>query len=186
MLIPLEDIKAWLKITVSTYDDLLTALEVRVSAFVERKLRWYFGIPRPKVELLNGTNAPKMFLNQPPADGATVLLESRSGVGQDWTTVAATDFELDGRGLYAAVGYRWTKGLRNYRATYNEGFTEVPGDIRQLLLTLIVMVWSRRGREGLGSEKIGDYAYTNEVMNTIIGNIPLWAEIMHVWRRGRI
>lgn len=187
MLVDIETIKTWLKIPASTtaYDDVLTGLEERVAEWIHRELRWYFGPSRERVEVLNGTGTPKMFLLQPPVDGA-VTLHTRSGPGDDYTVVADSDYELGGRGLYCAAGHCWAKGFRNFRATYNEGFEEVPGDIVQLVLDVIAVIWNQRGKEGFGSERIGDYNYSMLVVNDAIGNVPRWEKIKHNWRRGRI
>lgn len=181
-MISLSDLKAYLKVNVDTYDDILTALESRAVAIVEHQLRWYFGEPREVKEVLDGTGRPRMFLNQTPVDGVISLLESRSGVGDDWGVVSTDDYEVEGRGLHALSAYVFYKGRRNFRATYQEGFATAPEDIQQVVLDLVAAIWNRRSHEGFSSESIGDYSYTVEDLN----NLPRWITVMNNWRRGRI
>jgi hypothetical protein len=178
-MIEISALKVWLGVTVSTHDDVLTALEARAVATIERELDWYFGEPRDAVEVLDGTGGAVLYLRQPPVDG-TVTLASRSGPTGSWTTMDSTDFELDGRALYASG--IWTRGVRNYRATYQEGFVAAPQDIEQLVLDLVAALWRGRGREGLASESIGDYAYTVKDLQ----ELPRWVGVLGAWRRGRI
>jgi len=180
-MIALTDLKAWLGITVDTYDDMLTALEGRAVDFVERQLQWYFGQPRETTEYLDGTGTPRMFLRQPPDDGV-VVLAYRSGVGAAWTVAEEEDYEITGRGLYSAFASVWYKGLRNYRAVYLEGFSDPPGDIEQVVYSLVGAIWNRRDKEGYTSEKIGDYSYTLADLEEVAG----WASIKDSWRRGKL
>ena len=103
-MIALTDLKAWLDITVDTYDDMLTALEERAVDFVERQLQWYFGPPRETTEYMDGTGTPRMFLRQPPDDGA-VVLAYRSGVGADGLLTTTARLAMSGQvqGEYAVV-----------------------------------------------------------------------------------
>lgn len=181
MIVDLDSLKAWLKVTGTASDDLLTALEERAATIVQQELRWYFGTPRERVEVLNGTGTGKMFLDQPPSDGA-VVVETRSGTSDGWTELDASNYELEGRGLYARVAYVWARGARNFRATYNEGFTAPPEDIKQLMMDLVAAIWNRRTHEGFSSESIGDYSYTVEDLD----NLPRWTRVVNTWKRGRI
>lgn len=183
-MIELEDVKAWLKITVDTYDQVLTDLEERAVETIQRDLDWYFGPPRDAVEVLNGTGSDAMYLRQPPV-GGEVTLETRYSVTGDWTAVPAENWELDGRGLFCSPGFRWQRGRRNFRASYQEGFEAAPGDIQQVVLELIGATWRTRGKEGLQSERIGDYAYVNAQMGAV-RSTSAYAEARSNWRRGRM
>jgi hypothetical protein len=185
----LASVKAWLGITVNTWDTELADLMARALDAVQHELDWYFGTSRPAVEVMNGTGGRALWLRQPPLAGVTV--HTRTGIDQPWTLVAATDYESDmdytqpmtamGRSLFN-VG-NWTRGKRNYRVQYNEGFAVMPGDIEQLLLDLVKGKWEGRGTTpGLKSERIGDYAYTRGDLEETEG----WSMVVARWRRGRI
>ena len=157
-IVSLADAKLALDITGTDSDDKLTALIDRLTEVFEREFHWYFGPSRERVEVMCGTGTPKMFLGWPFLD--TFALECRSYVGDAWETVETDDYEQRGRRVVRADGYVWTKGYDNFRATYNEGYAEVPGEIEQLALETISAVWRQSGSEGITSEKIGDYSYT--------------------------
>lgn len=186
-LIDLDTVKDWLGIaeTVTKHDELLQGLIDRGGEIIERELRWYFGAPRDAVEVLDGTGTSKLFLRQYPVDESAVVVETRSGVSDDWTAVDGDDFEVDGRGLHHRT--KWLRGRRNHRATYQEGFDDVPGDIRQLLLDLVSIGWRRRGKEGLSGERIGDYSYTLlPGTGGDIESLPRWKAVVSRWKRLRL
>lgn len=180
-MIDLADLKTWLGVSGTTHDAALTALEERAVAIVERSLDWYFGPPRPAVEILDGTNTWRMFLRQPPV-GGEVVLSTRSSVRDPWREIEAVDWEIDGRGLYCAPGHLWARGRRNFRAEYEEGFSEPPGDVVQLVYDLVAGIWKRRGSEGLLSERIGDYNYTL----ADVQRSDRWVSVRMAWKRGRV
>lgn len=168
-------------------DSVLEGLTQRAIDSVQRELDWYFCAPRAAVETLDGTGTRELWIRQPPADGA-VIVSTRSGIRSDWTTVSADDYELggygsilEGRGLFHAS--EWTKGLRNYRAEYLEGFTVMPGDVEQLIIDIVTTAWKDRSTNlGMNSEKIGDYAYTR---GDLIAS-RYWGNVFANWHRGRI
>jgi len=185
----LAGVKAWLGITVATWDTELTALMARALDAVQHELDWYFGTSRPAEEVLNGTGLRALWLRQPPLNG--VVVYTRTGVDQSWTVVPAANYESDadyltpstsmGRSLFN-VG-NWERGGRNYRVVYSEGFATMPGDIEQLLLDLVKGKWGALGTiPGMKSEKIGDYSYTRGDMEETAG----WAAVVARWKRGRI
>ena len=179
-MLPLAEVKAHLGITGDASDGQLAALVDRATAIVERELHWYFRDPRDAVEVLDGTGEASMWLRQPPVDEGAVTVENRTGVGDAWEAVDATDYEVDGRGLYAAG--EWARGKRNFRVSYREGFIDPPGDVAQLVLDLVASVWRDKGKEGLRSERIGDYSYTRADLE----DQPRWGNVRSNWERRRV
>jgi hypothetical protein len=178
----IETVKSWLGIpeTTDTFDDALVELDERVGATIERALQWYFGPPRAVDAVLDGTGTAAMFLSQPPVNGV-VAVYSRGGVGGTWELMDSETYELRGRGLYVAG--TWAKGRLNYRAVYEEGFVEVPGDIQQVALEALSATWKKRGREAFTSETLGDYSYTLADLET---SSRAWDHVRRHWRRGRL
>lgn len=185
-MLPLDDVKPWLNITVDTFDAELQALIDRASEHIENECGWYFRLPRPVVEVLDGTGTDALFLRQHlPDDAAPLVLECRAGTTDPWVVVPAADYELDGRGIYAAGV--WARGRRNFRATYEEGFTEPPGDIAQLFLEVMAHAWQTRGREGLSSERIGDYSYVIfPGSGGPVEGLKRWDFVTDHWKRKRL
>jgi hypothetical protein len=188
-MIPVATMKQWLGIAAdnTTYDAQLTALEGRLLAVIERKLDWYFGAARPVVETFDGDGRDTIWLRQPPVDGETFGVYTRTGVGYAWSELADTDYELDRRKLAHATS--WPYGRRNIQVRYSEGFASAPGDIYQLLLNLIeshVSVGAAAGG-AVSGETLGDYSYTiKDVTETDVVNSPLWESVWQSWKRGRI
>ena len=175
----LASVKRWLGITVNTYDTDLQALMDRALYAVQRELDWWFDLPRAASEVLDGTGNRALWIRQPPTD--TPIVSTRSTVGGTWEVVAATEYEQDQRGFFS-VGI-WTRGVRNYRITYSEGFAVMPGDIEQLLLDIVSTKWKSRDTDpGMKSERIGDYSYVRGDLE----DSSHWALVLSRWRRGRI
>lgn len=178
-MLPLDDVKQWLKITGDTHDAQIQTLIDRAVAIIERETLWYFRESRPAINVLDGSGTDVMFLRQPAL--AAVVVETRGGPTDTWVVVPTTDYEVNGRELL--VGALWKKGRKNFRATYDEGFDDPPGDVCQLILDLVAMKW--QGREenlAFKSERIGDYAYTRADLN----QLDQWRIVENNWRRLRI
>ena len=190
-LITLQTLKDWLGIGVTGYDDVLTDLILRISRVIERNLHWYFGPTREVTEYLDGTGTDQMYLSQPLYDGdddpATLVLSCRPCVGSDWEELTdGDDYENIGRRLNATGCGVWERGSRNFRAVYDQGFEDVPGEIQQLALDMVGGWWKRRGREGVQSETIGDYSYSLGEAQKDMHLSPLWDSIAQTYRRLRI
>ncbi len=50
--------------------------------------------------------------------------------------------------------------------TYRAGYKKIPEDLRQACKDLVIAFYRAVGREGLSSEKIGDYAYTKSLISS--------------------
>jgi len=163
----------------------LEGLTERAIYAVQHELDWYFCAPRSTEEILDGTGNRALWLRQPPVD--LVVVSSRTTVGGTWAVVPATEYELGGGGLMVGRGLfgvgNWTRGVRNYRVAYEEGFTVMPGDIEQLLIDLITTAWKNRSTNlGMKSETIGDYSYTRGDLEAS----RFWGHVVANWKRGRI
>lgn len=178
-MLTLDEVKDWLEITDSADDDRLEALMNRAIEAVQRELDWYFGEPRATSETLDGTGRASLYLRQPPADGEVAVYE-RTGPTYSWEVLETTEYENDGRGLHHRS--QWTRGHRNYRADYLEGFDSPPGDVQQLTLDLIDAKWNADGHTGIRSESLGRYSYTLADLQ----ELPQWATVRNNWKRGRI
>lgn len=175
----LADVKSWLGITVGTYDADLQALMDRALYAVQRNLDWWFDQPRAAEEILDGTGARSLWIRQPST--TVPVISTRSTVGGTWGVVPVTDYENDQRGFFHTGN--WTRGVRNYRVAYSEGFTTMPGDIEQLLLDLVSTKWKSRSTDpGMKSERIGDYTYVRGDLE----DSAFWGGVVNTWRRGRI
>ena len=190
MIVTLAQAKDWLGIATATpaQDAALTALIVRMQAVIEKALDWYFDVAREKIEYFDGNERGTLFLRQPPADAADVVVSIRTGVGyDDWEElVLGTDYEVDGRKLIHAD--YWLYGRRNIKAEYEEGFATPPGDIVQVLLeSLESRVITGAAAGTTDSETLGDYSYNLADVGTAdLERAGSWSEVYNSWRRGRV
>jgi len=182
-MLDLGEVKSWLNKTDTARDDELRALTDRACAAVERELDWWFGAPRSVAETVNGNGRPVFYLRQPPHIDTPLLVEYRASLADDWEIVPATDYELDGRAVQHA--YCWTRGLRNWRFTYAEGFDQPPGDVVQLVLRLIAAQWLRPQSGDIQSETLGRYSYTRGG-EIDVASVDGWTAVAANWKRGRI
>jgi len=156
--IPLSELKAWLTITDSGSDDLLTQLEARMVAKVEQWTGDYLGPVVAFTEILDGGGRDRLWLRQKPIGAPTISL--RTSPADDWIDLAPTDIEVDGRKVYrkgnslssplmldsyhygSTFGvHAWPRGCRNVRAVYESGFAE--GDEPQLEKDVVMELVAR-------------------------------------------
>lgn len=207
-MIALAEIKDWLGVTVTDYDTLLTNLEERVVAFIERQTGRYFG-PVETVEplVLLGHGTRNLWLPERPrvgydgddaeADDLTVL-ERAYPAGTETVIVAAetTGFflrktETGAMLVRRPAGIRWEFYYEyEISVTDDGGWTrgyeagEEPADIRQLVLDLIKLKWDARTRTaGVSGETIGGYSYTlGAVTDSDLDRIPMARSTLELWR----
>ena len=203
-MIALSDLKEWLGVTVSTYDTMLTALEARAVAFVEKQTGRYFGAVEAIEWELRGDGSEKLWLPESPVktDGtaaavADLVVVYRGWPGDDETTLTHSDddgflLRSSQRGrfprwwLHRKGGELWWCGYE-YDVTTKRGYATSgePGDIRQLVLDLCALKWNLRDKAGLESETVGGYSYTRSDFdeNDLTAIVGALATI-EAWRPG--
>jgi hypothetical protein len=158
---------------------------------VQRELDWYFGAPRQTIELVRvGTHRYllTLFLRQPPVITFPVTARTRYTPGTDWVVVELLDFEIWNRKMLAKRVV-WSGDVE---VTYHEGFITPPGDVAQLVLSLIAEGWRTYEAGGIDSgvtsERLSDYSYTlgGNADGAAVRNSPLFASVKAHWKRGRI
>ena len=187
-MITLADLRAWLNVTDTDSDALLTALEARAVDFVQRETGRYFGPSIARTEILRGDDSDMLRLRERPS--AITLLEYRAVTATTWTALAASGawelhVPMDDTGILGAVLYRigaeWSRDTR-YRVTYPFGYTAgaEPGEIRQAVMDIVELKYIERGRFGLRSETLGDYSYTLGPRD--VENVPELMDTLARWR----
>jgi hypothetical protein len=193
--IGITDLEEFLGIEKDTDTPLLTALELAASDFVTQETERYFDVETTHVEVIGGSGNSILWLNENPATITSV--EERLGPGESWTAI--TEGDADGWERQApnsgTAGARvlrkypqvWRWGYE-YRVTYDFGYDagDEPPEIRQAVKDLVALRYSDRGRQGLKSERIGDYSYTT--LSDAVGNrdvfaLPGLARTLGRWRK---
>lgn len=194
-MIGLEDLKDYLGISDddTSEDAVLVELEANAVAFVQTQTGRYFGPPEEFEEIVEGSGLRRLWMSDKPVESEyqedLVEVVERPYPGGTATTLEiATDYEVrtgDRTGWLVRLGSagRWTSGYE-YTLTYYRGYlagTE-PGDIRQLVLDLVSLRRTLKGREALRSETAPDYAYTRFGEGDLDAIPGAW-DTIRAWKR---
>lgn len=155
----LDSVKAWIPITSTDADDLLTALISRVSTFIQSWLNRTLAA-QTYTEVRNGQAMHFMLLNNYPiisvaslsVDGIAIPPRGALGPG---TYSNPGGYVFDAGTLYLS-GYSFCRGYQNVSVTYVAGFDTTPPDIEQAT-NMIVADWyknQRGARLGIAAEAI--------------------------------
>lgn len=187
-MISLVDLKSWLGVTGTADDMLLVDLEKRAVVWIERQTDRYFGPPAATTETISGRGTGTVYLKELPAASPAPVVDLDLGSG--YTVVPLADYTLDQGAVYHDT--YWPFGRRNIRVTYTRGYapgTE-PGDIKQLVLDVVALLYRRAKRkaDGLQSETIGDYSYTlgADKGEDPLMSIPTAEATLDAWRRVHV
>lgn len=194
-MISITDLEEFLGIAKDTDTALLTALELAAADFVTGETERHFSTTATFVEMIGGSGNTVLWLNENPS--ALTSVEERLGPGESWTTItegASDGWELQapnsrsaGARLLRKYPHRWRWGYE-YRVTYDFGYDvgDEPPEIRQIVKDLVALRYADRGRQGLKSERIGDYSYTtlaDAAGNRDVFALPGMARTLGRWRK---
>jgi hypothetical protein len=152
--ISLADLKAYLGGTFTTADEaILTDLEERAVALVERATGRYFGASGSHTYTLEGSGDTSVWVNDTLS--AVTSVSTRDAVGEDWTALESDDYEQYGSEFLRASGLAWPDGRALVQIVATRGYATdaEPGPIRQLVLDLVN--WQFRAGRKLTLEDVG-------------------------------
>jgi len=152
--ISLADLKAYLGGSFTTAEDaILTDLEERAVALVERATGRYFGASGSHTYTLEGPGDTSIWVNDTLT--AVTSVSIRDTVGEDWTLLDAEDYEQYGSEFLRASGLAWPDGRALVQIIATRGYATdaEPGPIRQLVLDLVN--WQFRAGRKLALEDVG-------------------------------
>ena len=194
-MIGLEELKDYLGITDAdtSEDAVLVELEANALAFIETQTGRYFGPPAEYEEIVEGIGVRRLWLSDVPIvsdyqEDLVEVLERRYAGADETALTIDTDFlvRIAGRTAWLArtgdTG-KWASGYE-YTLTYYRGYEpgSEPGDIRQLILDLVSVKRTLKGREALRSETAPDYSYTRFGETDLEAVMGGWATI-NAWKR---
>lgn len=110
-----------------------------------------------EVETLDAPSGCKLFLPELPVTAI-------ASITVDGTLVPADQYTWDGEtGIVESLNGWWSRARSRFQAvevTYSHGFTSIPEDIRDVVLTVAARVYQQSGESvGLESETIQGYSY---------------------------
>lgn len=166
-----------------TQDARLTSLLTLAMTEVEGMTKRYFGLPMVRLEYRDGTDDAELALHGHIDDSAladnpsetldptTSLVIARRarrpwGVGTTWVDlVEGTDWERrDQVIVYLSELAIWWANYE-YRLTYQDGYAEIPADVRAVIIEIAFSQLALEHRQadgsgGIKSETLGDFAYS--------------------------
>ena len=162
-LIATATMQSWLGISVDEAI-LETILLPGVISLVERHSGRLYTSPAGEVtEILDGGNAVRgadvligsdraaalsfVTLKEKP-NGALTSVSFRPSIGDAWEVKTLSDFEVDGRNVYALAA-DFPRGRRNVRIVYTFGYAEdaAPADAHLLMLEMVKAQYEQRGAD---------------------------------------
>ena len=156
----LASVKAWIPVTTTNDDALLTALVTQVSTFIQSWLNRTIA-SQAYSETRNGQGMPQMLLlNYPVTAVASVTVDGivippRPALGPG-TFASLGGYTFDSNALYLSGGYLFCRGFQNVAVGYTAGYATTPADIQQAT-NMTVADWyknQRGARLGVAAEGI--------------------------------
>lgn len=147
----LDQAKAWLGITNSNSDAVLTRLVSAASSAVQARIGYQL-LTQAYTEQLDGNGKSVLAFGNPRVtavsavsiDGATVA--ARSSV-----TGAGYTFDAD---FLFLIGRCFTRGRQNVAVTYTAGYAAAPLDLEQAVLEVIALKFKERDHTGISSKTL--------------------------------
>ncbi len=163
----------------TTFDTLLT----RLLSAASRQIDAYCGrgiAQAAYADALDGSGTPVLFPTESPLVSVTAITRDDEAVDLSTVTVYPDYLRL-------TDGSVWTRGARNVAVSYTAGFydsgtADPPADIEDACVQLVAFKFTRRGREGLDSERVAQQSDALEP-------VPLPASVtalLAAYRRPRL
>jgi len=162
----LPTVKAWLGLTTTASDSLLSALITAVSGFVVN----YLGRPilsASYVETYRGNGQCELLLRNFPITAVASVAFAGQTITQAADPVALTSGVLFDDRVLKLIGYRFPIG-RPVVVSYTAGYAAAPPDIGQAAVELVGEAFRRRDRIGVTSKTLGGQevvAFSQKDMN---------------------
>lgn len=188
-MIALDTLKAWLGVTGTADDALLTDIEQRAVALFQDESGRYFEAVASATEFLPGTGRRRLWLQEPPTNTPTVTEHCTAG-DTGTVIVAANDdgFVVRADGQLVRKGSCVWRRCYEYEVTYQRGYVagQEPGLVRQAVIAICEALYreNKRGSSGLKSETVVNYSYTvADPAGVDLCDIPVVREALEVWHR---
>lgn len=162
----LDSVKAWIPVTNTNDDALLTSLVTRVSTFVQSWLNRTIA-QQGYSEVRNGQDMQLMLLANYPVTAVSsvvvdgIVIPARGPLGPG-TFATPGGYTFDASALYLSGCYRFTRGFQNVAVSYVAGFATTPPDLEQAT-NMIIASWYRTQRgaaSGVQTQSIENQSIT--------------------------
>lgn len=162
----LADVKAYIGVSSSSTDAVLTTLVTNASAMVEAFCNRTFA-QASYTETRNGNDKAQMCLANTPVTAVASLSVDGAAVSP---AVGATGsgFVFDDMSIYLRNTGAFTKGVQNVAISYTAGFATVPPDVAQACIELVAAKFAKRERIDKQSETLG----TQQTISYSMADMP--------------
>jgi hypothetical protein len=135
-------------------------------------------------EAYDGNGTRIMYLKNKPVVSVTAVKvwDTYDNSVSD-TLVEHDDYIVDlTEGYIYKRGY-WARGYKNYRITYQAGYTSeasIPYDLKYACMLLTNLIYTQRGKSGINSETMGKYSISYKDNSQTIYGMSIPSEILGV------
>lgn len=152
----LVDVKAWMGITVTDHDAVLTRLISAASNYIQSWLNRDL-LAADYTERFNGTGTASLMLTNYPVLSVTSV--KINGLTIPAGSDSADGYFFDSDGLYLR-GYRFERGVSNVLVSYRGGFETIPAELAQATIELVSLRHKERDRIGIVSKGLAGETIT--------------------------
>lgn len=146
MLITLQQIKDYLKITDNTSDALLTSAIKQAGDFIES----YTGRKLEATDYtlrIDGNGQDELVLPHFPVNTLTSLSYNSGTLGTPvWTSFDANNYMVDSETGIVSLTFSLNRGIKNIRAVFNAWYTTIPEDIQRATMQIATYYYSWAGK----------------------------------------
>lgn len=165
-LLSLTNLKAYLQITSSGSDAILTLIKDGVEAAVKKHCDRDF-ILTTYTEYYNGDGSSRLFVKNFPITAITTIHDDPARAFGATTQIAATYIvsdvsELLNAGIIDLLDWVFNRGKRNIKVVYQAGYSTIPSDLRNAVAKLCAREFLLQDKKLVGqvSQTVGDRTVT--------------------------
>ena len=141
-----DNVKSYLGLTGTTYDDVIDLLIPAASEAIENSCGRRFG-QESYTEYRDGNGHTRLVLAHRPVSSISGIWDDLNRNFSDDFLVDSDDYVLDSdQGIVLLLSGTFADGVRNVKVTYTAGESSVPTDVAQACI-MLVAAWFHRGRE---------------------------------------
>ena len=173
-LVSLVEVKAWLGITSSTDDALLTDLADRVEVILEQVKRRTFVAAAAGVSIkIDGMGTPYVWLDRPVGTLTNVKIGLDATTPDETLVAGARTVIAVGRRIVRQDGGFFPRGVANVQVTFDAA-DQLDKDAKQAVLDGVALLYRQRGSEDANSEGAGLFAHA---LRNQLEQLPSWRAV---------
>lgn len=151
----LAKVKAYLGITATTHDAVISELVVNVTAWIETYLNRSISATEDFEELFDGGDDLLMLSKYPLIEAPEIAYNAGTQASPIWTPIDPEMYEYNAKTGIIRLFAKSPNGLDRVRVTYTGGYEEIPSDIELIAKQLVARMFSQRKAQGKTHEGLG-------------------------------